>query len=424
VAYVIGSGSHASGYLIQVGDHLFQSPVCYYASRRAYDLAPGYEQVSEPDFTRAVGEECVLCHSGRPLHVPGTKNRYRPPVFAEEEISCQRCHGAVEDHLRRPVRGSIVNPAKLVPAARDSVCEQCHLAGATQRILNPGKEFDDFRPGERLEDVFTVYTRTRARPFNVISHSEQLAMSACARNSQGKLWCGTCHDPHPQTVPTSQTYNARCEMCHQGRLEKSHPAETNCIGCHMTRRPAKDGGHTVFTDHRITRRREPDALVSRSGELRAWRDPEPALQVRNLALAYVNAGIAGHSPTEMVRGYRMLTEVQTAAPDDIGVLNGIGRALLTGRQPLEAVKAFEWVLRLMPNRATNEEDVGLAFLASGQLEKAASHLERALELDPFLLSAGTALKEVYGKQGNSEKADALADRIRRAMLNILEKSHQ
>src|SRR6516225_8752873 len=43
VAYVIGSGRHASGYLIQLGDHLFQSPICYYKDRRSYDLAPGYE---------------------------------------------------------------------------------------------------------------------------------------------------------------------------------------------------------------------------------------------------------------------------------------------------------------------------------------------------------------------------------------------
>jgi hypothetical protein len=424
VAYVIGSGSHASGYLIQVNDHLFQSPICDYPSRHGYDLAPGYEQVSEPDFTRAVGEECVLCHSGRPQHVPGTKNQYKRPVFVEVGISCERCHGAADEHLRRPVPGSIINPAKLVPAARDSVCEQCHLAGATQRILNPGREFDDFHPGERLEDVFTVYTRAGARTFKVISHSEQLAMSACARNSQGKLWCGTCHDPHPQIAPTSQTYNARCEMCHQGKLEKSHPADGNCISCHMTRRPAPDGGHTVFTDHRITRRREPDEPVSQSVDLKAWREPEPALRARNLALAYVHAGLSGHSPAEIVRGYGMLTEVQRAAPEDIGVLNGIGRALLAGGQPLEALKAFEWVLQLMPHRATNEEDVGLAFLASGQLENAASHLKRALELDPLLLSAGTALQEVYRKQGDSERAHALADRMRRAMLNIPEKSHQ
>ena len=54
VQYVIGSGNHAAGYLIQLGDHLFQSPVAYYTQRRAYDLAPGYEQVAEPDFTRPV----------------------------------------------------------------------------------------------------------------------------------------------------------------------------------------------------------------------------------------------------------------------------------------------------------------------------------------------------------------------------------
>ena len=198
VAYAIGSGKHATGFLILIGGHLFQSPICYYTDRKAYGLAPGYEHIPEPDFTRPVNEECVLCHSGRSLHVPGTTNQYAAPVFAEEAISCARCHGPVEEHLRRPVPGSIVNPAKLAPAARDSVCEQCHLAGVT-RVLNPGKDFDDFHPGQRLEDVFTVYTRAGARDFKVISHAEQLALSACARNSQGKLWCGTCHDPHAQS---------------------------------------------------------------------------------------------------------------------------------------------------------------------------------------------------------------------------------
>jgi hypothetical protein len=280
VAYVIGSGRHAAGYLIQVGDHLFQSPICYYTSRKAYDLAPGYERIPEPDFTRPVGEECVLCHSGRPQHVPGTPNQYKQPVFLEEAISCERCHGAVEEHLRRPVPGSIVNPAKLAPAARDSICEQCHLTGISQRILNPGRDFDDFHPGQRLEDVFTVYTRAGAQAFKVISHAEQLALSACARGSQGKLWCGTCHDPHPQAMPASQTYNGHCQTCHQGKLAKSHPSDINCVSCHMTRRPAQDGGHTVFTDHRITRRREPDEPVSQPQDLRAWRDPDPALQAQ------------------------------------------------------------------------------------------------------------------------------------------------
>src|SRR5580658_9576696 len=81
VDYVVGSGNHASGYLVNIGGHLFQSPVTFYTSRKSYDLAPGYENVPDPDFTRPVSEECVLCHSGTALHVSGTLNEYRQPIF-------------------------------------------------------------------------------------------------------------------------------------------------------------------------------------------------------------------------------------------------------------------------------------------------------------------------------------------------------
>jgi Tfp pilus assembly protein PilF len=73
------------------------------------------------------------------------------------------------------------------------------------------------------------------------------------------------------------------------------------------------------------------------------------------------------------------------------------------------------VLQLVPDNAASEEDVGVASLESGQLEKAASHLERALELDPLQLSAATALQAVYRKRGENAKAAALGDRIRRMM---------
>jgi len=419
VAFLLGSGNHAVSYLIQVRDHLFQSPVCYYSARGSYDLCPGYDQTAEPDYTRPVGEECVLCHSGQPQHVPGTANQYRQPAFLEEAISCERCHGPAQEHLQHPGPGSIVNPVKLAPAERDSICEQCHLAGATQRILNPSKDFSDFHAGQQLEDVFTVYTRAGTRGFKVISHVEQLALSACARGSQGRMWCGTCHAPHPQAAPTSRSYNRICGTCHEGRLAKSHPAATNCVSCHMARRPAQDGGHTVFTDHRIRKKPDDDdGGPAATEELRAWRPPEPKFQARNLGLAYVNAGLADRSPAEITRGYRMLAEFQPSAPDDIEVLKGIGRAVLAAGHPAEALKAFEWALKLAPDSATGEEELAVAWLRSGQLENAASQLERALKLDPLLLSAGTALQEVYRKQGNSTKADDLAERMRRAMLGL------
>ena len=260
-----------------------------------------------------------------------------------------------------------------------------------------------------------MYVRAGAGAFKVISHAEQLALSACARNSRGKLWCGTCHDPHAPAALTAQMYSARCQTCHQGKLPQSHPADTKCVSCHMARRQAQDGGHTVFTDHRITRRPQSGEAGSQSEDLVAWRGPGQALQTRNLALAYLNAGISSRSPAQIVRGYRMLTEVQKAAPGDIGVLRGIGRALLLGKEPLEALRAFEQVLKLMPDNAVSEEDVGIASMESGQAEKAAAHLERALDLDPLQLSAASALQAVYRKQGNNEKAAALRDRMRRTM---------
>ena len=118
----------------------------------------------------------------------------------------------------------------------------------------------------------------------------------------------------------------------------------------------------------------------------------------------------------------MLAEVQATQRDDVDVLKAIGRALLAAGQPAEALRAFEWVLRLTPSNASSEEDVGVAMIQSRQLAEAATHLERAVKLDPLLLSAGTALEDVYHREGLDDQADALADRMRRMMLNLSEKS--
>src|SRR6266481_1791170 len=200
--YVVGSGAHAYGYLSRVGDFLFQAPVSYYSQRAAWDMAPGYESDPAPDFGRPVSAECLECHAGHARPVTGTLNRYENPPFSSETISCNRCHGDPAEHLRNPGRQNIVNAARLSTRARDSVCEQCHLSGET-RVLNPGRQWSDFRPGQELEQVFSVYVHDTGHAasdpsIKVISHVEQLALSACARQSGGKLWCGTCHDPHQQ----------------------------------------------------------------------------------------------------------------------------------------------------------------------------------------------------------------------------------
>ena len=150
-------------------------------------------------------------------------------------------------------------------------------------------------------------------------------------------------------------------------------------------------------------------------DLTAWRDPGSALQTRNLALAYLSAGIAARSPVQIVRGYRMLTEVQRSAPDDIAVLRGIGRALLLGKEPREALRAFQRVLELTPDDAAAEEDTGVAYLESGDVESAATHLERTLRLDPLRLTAAATLREACRRQGKNENAAALAAPLETAL---------
>ena len=416
IDYVIGSGNHASGYLVDMGGDLFQSPVAYYKSRHAYDLAPGYENLPDPDFTRPIQEECVLCHSGTALHVSGTLSRYRPPVFPAEAITCERCHGPVEKHLEDPRAGTIVNPAKLEPVARDSICEQCHLFGAA-RVPNPGKQLSDFIPGQRLEDTFSTYRDLQpGGSFKVISQVEQLALSACARSSGGRLWCGTCHDPHDKPLQPVQYYRSRCLSCHTRSFPASHPSvDSDCLQCHMPRRDAKDGGHSAFTDHRIQRRPQTQTDLPAGAGLTAWREPSPDLQQRNLGIAYVEVGLQRRSPDFLLQGYRTLTGVQQQFANDSEVFRWMGQALLLGKQTSEAAIALERALKLDPGSAIAEASAAAPYLQQGDADRAIPHLERAVALDPMDLPTAIALIDLYQKQGKSAEAAELSGKIKLAM---------
>ncbi len=83
----------------------------------------------------------------------------------------------------------------------------------------------------------------------------------------------------------------------------------DCVACHTPSRPARDGGHTAFTDHRIVK--QPGAGVHTGHErLVAWRDPLNTLADRNLKLAYITVGERDHVPAYLERGYQLLLEVQ------------------------------------------------------------------------------------------------------------------
>jgi hypothetical protein len=364
-AYYIGSGREGHSFLVQVGDHLFQSPVSYYARQKRWDVSPGYAQEKAPDFSRPVTTECLFCHAGRARPVEGTLNRYQNPPFQEETIGCGRCHGPAEAHLARPSRDNIVNPRRLAPRQRDSVCEQCHLAGEA-RIPNPGRRFEDFRPGMALEEVFVVYVS--GRDFRVTSHTEQFALSACARASGDKLWCGTCHDPHGKTARRA------CVGCH----EAAHRKSEDCVACHMPRREPTGVPHTVYTDHRI------GGGTTQPPRLRAWRELPGTLAQRGLGLAYVSVGERDQSAEALQEGFRLLVEVQKEFDRDPAVLTALGLVLMRKGAPSEAARLFEEAVRQEPQRAVYHLNLANAWQQAGEPDRATPARNKALVLDPLL----------------------------------------
>ena len=412
VAYVVGSGHRAYGYLVQIGDYLFQSPIAYYTERSGWGIAPGFEKYPVPDFNRAATFECVLCHSGTVRYVRGTRNRYERPPFKQESISCERCHGPTERHLASPSRSNIVNPRRLPADARDSICEQCHLTGEA-RVLNPGRELDDFHPGEPLEKVFTVYVGTSDDngPLKVIHQSEQLRRSTCWRKSGTRMWCGSCHDPHQEPVDKAAYYRERCLGCHAATLAPSHQAASaNCIACHMQSRATVDGAHTAFTDHQIRVRPKGEAPAPKPVTLAAWRPALAEYSERNLGLAYLGAGERERSAELLGKALPLLVEAQKAFPRDPEVTAGLGLLLYMKGLDREAAKAFELAARLRPGDVRFCQDAASAWLAAGDSARAINHLETAIQNDPSDESAYRMLAEVYRSQGNDALRKRTLDR--------------
>src|SRR6202167_1851616 len=176
IAYTVGAGDVGKSYLVAKGDELFVSPISYYERIRGLDLSPVYNEGAFHGFTRRVVDLCVDCHTGQPQLVAGSRNRFQQPPFRFLTVGCERCHGPggahVSQHTEEAALGvsieertidegtidfSIVNPRKLRREVRDDVCAQCHLAGDA-RVLQPGKNYLDFRPGTSLGDVVAIFS--------------------------------------------------------------------------------------------------------------------------------------------------------------------------------------------------------------------------------------------------------------------------
>ena len=436
--YYIGQGRRGTTYLFSVDGFYFETPINLYTGRHVWDMAPAYGDAREIPMNLPALTSCMDCHvSGIRPPIDGTENRYAMPVFLHAGVTCERCHGPAESHVKSG-NGTIVNPAKLAPDRRDQVCMQCHLEG-NAAIERPGKHLYQYRPGDDLSDYVRYYVLTDSgKPgLRAASQFEELSQSTCKRKSGDKMSCTSCHDPH-RTVPPDERvafYRAKCLACHGVQFgEKHHSNQPDCTQCHMPAASSTDVAHTAVTDHRIPRK-----PTSGPGLENATSSSMPQLvtfpyakagtdhDIRDLALAWQSIVDSGMTMAEP-EAERLLKQSAIQFPDDPAVLAALGyveqeqganeKARELYRKALaydptlidaatnlgvlearsghlvEAVRLWQDAFRRAPGRSNIGMNLAHAFCATGQFNDARAYTMRVLQFNPDLGSAKALLKHL------------------------------
>ena len=114
---------------------------------------------------------------------------------------------------------SIVNPSRLSPWLADNICMNCHQTGGT-RVLQPGKNHQDFRPGMPLNDTVGIFRAEGEKvSADLLEHYSSMVLSGCYQKSDRKLSCVGCHSPHnePSPVEAAAYYREKCLAAIQTR---------------------------------------------------------------------------------------------------------------------------------------------------------------------------------------------------------------
>ena len=438
VQLALGSGARGKTYGVNRDGLFYESPISWYSTEGGrWDLSPGYEH-NNVRFNRALGAECLACHVGRMTPDPEQPHRFLPPYFQELSIGCERCHGPGQQHVRlqetsagRHADQLIVNPGKLAPRLRESICHECHFHGKL-RVLRYGRKPTDFRPGKPLEDTWLIFTGGESvledGTTKAVSQVEQMHASRCYAQSDGKLGCISCHDPHarPAQGKSAAHYQLKCNACHAQRgctlpLEKRQapPANDSCIYCHMPSRSAHDIVHASQTDHRVLRDPEASTALSEpsSAAATAWQmfdadhlqlpdwERDRAL---GLAAVYQAQTEKGNSAKYWAEAERLLLPLQATAPDDGPLLSAVASIHLARKRTQTARECLLKIVALEPKNDAYREALAEAYVSEGNLSAAAEQLAEALRLNPWAPARWTQQAELLSRLGKPAEAKEAA----------------
>jgi hypothetical protein len=427
VDWVIGSGAKGRSFLTERDGYLFQTPISWFTRKHRWELSPGFD--SSALAGRLVTGACLYCHANRLREDPDVPDHLTAPVFEGHAIGCERCHGPGELHGNGDLDNTIVNPARLSPALRDAVCEQCHLEGEA-RILRSGRGLFDYRPGLPMSDFWSVLIQARrGDDAKAVNHVEQMHQSQCFQRSAGaaQMGCISCHDPHVFVAPAEREvhYRAACLKCHEGTKDrpgcsaplaqrlKTNPGDS-CIDCHMPRYAHSDIAHAASTDHRIERRPGndlPNAIDLEAADfVDFYRNSYPEggdpQAERTLGIGLVKLTSTGMLRADR-HGEQALLLLESAIANDpqdmepreskVQLLSLLGRyaEALTEAATVLAGRPRDW--RLLAWAAS-------AAQAEGQTDLAIDYWRRSVEINPFMPEYQVRLVEMLMHAGRRDEA--------------------
>jgi tetratricopeptide (TPR) repeat protein len=440
-AYVIGSGAATRSYLMKVNGYVTEMPLTWYSERAQWDMSPGYEEANDR-FARKINLECATCHTDFPEHSQYAQNHY-PEL--PTGIGCERCHGPGGDHValretgEGPAAGepdpTIVHPGRLDRSAQLSNCQQCHLAGVT--VFKEGEDPTTFRSGQSLWEHRTVFVPEQQLTdpdwVGIDSHPLRLARSACYQASE--MTCTTCHAPHTAgRAVAPEQYDQACASCHDAPDHPDVGADTtgDCVDCHMSRGGTSDVPHVRFTDHWI--RRDPGPPLDPSEGRPAFESPEPirlvALQEEGRS-AHIMAQRTTSTPLDALETaaaymafyetmHRVPTYVRTVidfarrglagGADHVEARIALGRALADMGSPAEAERVFLEAAQAYPDDPWTHFWLGSLREEQGRAD-AIPPLQRAIEIQPYLIEAQVKLGDALFSAGRAAEARAQLERV-------------
>jgi predicted CXXCH cytochrome family protein len=257
IAFVYGS-IWKQRYFQRVGDDYFPLPAQWDINNRvwrAYTVRNGTDWWTEfypgDNSTRPTGPLCDGCHS--------VNYNIQTKTVTEWNVGCEKCHGPGGEHVQRPSRSNIVNPARLDYVRANDVCIQCHSQGRPVKVPIAGKYYDwpvGFVAGGDLKD----YWQLEEHKLGETTFTHFADGTAHKNRMQGNdfvqsvmythgVSCFSCHDVHGTAnhAVLLKPANTVCLECHgpnspngpraatieQHTHHKSGSAGNECVACHM-----------------------------------------------------------------------------------------------------------------------------------------------------------------------------------------------